>query len=636
MNEAELNEIYIGIYAGSVTAYNLPTNLYEFTASTLQNSTYKGWGKSLHKSEVASREWLLLNDFRENINVFSGAKTFDQIKESQRLILDKKGVLRPFKEYLADVEELNALYNKAWLETERITALAQAQNARQWLDFEKDKESFPYLKYHTQEDSRVRHSHKALNGFTAKVDDPYWSGIMPQNDFRCFTKDTNVLTPKGYVSISDIKKGDLVIGGSGKHQLVTATTKKSHSGTKIRIIGKCIRFTSTPNHRILTLKGWIRAENLKIGDIIINIREKPSINNRVSNIQKMYSCTRNYIMSLQRQGESITSNAFNTNIKFWNKNINKFKINMILMFNFIPQAFDMVYKKLFASSRWSISYASSFRMLLSFFKASFLSKFPKFRISKGGFNLHSLGKFSKRCGRFLSFPIVMVKFFFVSVLKIIFTLIGLLQSSFIIINPLRFNSLATVSDRYVAMLQKISNSSITYTPPIRKGSERELISNIQEFEGYSNGAPLHFFDSVNSFLKYAFHNCKFERINNITNLHNNNENTYNLTVENDISYIAKGAIVHNCRCWVEQLQEGSRSTKEWEKQKVKENNDGSPSDEKIKSLKDVPTKLFDYNPAKDRIIFKTEGIGSHPYMKVDKAFEIQKINNFGMDINFGL
>lgn len=229
-----------------------------------------------------------------------------------------------------------------------------------------------------------------------------------------------------------------------------------------------------------------------------------------------------------------------------------------------------------------------------------------------------------------------MKFFFVSMLKIVFTFIGLLQSSFIIINPLRFNSLAPVPNRYIAMLQKLSNSSIAYTPPITEIPERELFTNIQDIEGMTNGAPLHFFDSVNGFLKYAFHNCKFEKINTVTKLINNNENTYNLTVENDISYIVKGAIVHNCRCWLEPLQEGSRSSKEWEKERVKENNKGLPGDEKIKSLKDVPTKLFDYNSAKDRIIFKTEGVGSHPYMKVDKAFEIQKANNFGMDINFGL
>ena len=275
LSEDQINEIYAGIYYGTITLYNLPVDLYEFTASTLQSDVYKGWGKSLHKAEVASQEWLLLNDFRENINVFSGAKTFDQIKESQRLILESKGILRPFNDYLTDVKELNALYNETWLRTERDTALSQAQNARIWTDFEGMKEDFPYLVYRTQKDVRVRHSHRALEGFTAKVDDPYWSSIMPQNAF-------------------------------------------------------------------------------------------------------------------------------------------------------------------------------------------------------------------------------------------------------------------------------------------------------------------------------------------------------------------------NCRCFVEQLTEGERSTKEWEQQRVKENNEGLSDKEKIKSLKDVPDKLFNYNSAKDRIIFKTEGVGSHPYMKVDKAFEVLKVDNFGMDINFGL
>ena len=185
LTQEEKNEIYEGVYIGAITVLNLPINLYESTAKTLQKSVYKGYGSTLKSAEIASPEWLLLNDFRENVNIFSGAKTFDQIKESQRLILDESGALRPFNKYLADVKELDAVYLDRWLKTEAQTAVAQAQSARQWMEFERDKDLFPLLIYHTQGDEKVRLSHAILDGFTAPVNDSYWSSIQPINDYGC-------------------------------------------------------------------------------------------------------------------------------------------------------------------------------------------------------------------------------------------------------------------------------------------------------------------------------------------------------------------------------------------------------------------------------------------------------------------
>jgi len=185
MLEEEKDEIYEGIYLGAITVFNLPVGMYENTASKLQSSLYKGYGKRLSTSTPLTQEWLLLNDLRENVNIFSGAKTFQQIKDSQSLILDSSGVIRPFNDYLTDVKKLDAVFNDTWLKTERDTAVTQAQNIRQWQEFEKDKDIFPLLVYHTQKDERVRASHAALEGFTAPVNDPYWSSIAPQNSWKC-------------------------------------------------------------------------------------------------------------------------------------------------------------------------------------------------------------------------------------------------------------------------------------------------------------------------------------------------------------------------------------------------------------------------------------------------------------------
>lgn len=188
MNEDEINEILAAVYFGQITLDNLPVPLYEFYANELQTSVYKGFKSSLTNIETASPEWTLLNHFRENVNVFSGAKTFQQIKDSQNFILDEAGAIRPFNDYLTDVKKIDAVYRQAWLQTEKDTAISQGQSARKWQDIESQKDILRFLVFRTQGDARVRDEHAALEGFTAEVDDPVWNSLTPPIDWndRCY------------------------------------------------------------------------------------------------------------------------------------------------------------------------------------------------------------------------------------------------------------------------------------------------------------------------------------------------------------------------------------------------------------------------------------------------------------------
>ena len=192
LKKEEKDELFEGIYLGSITVFNLPVNLYEFTANEYHKAVYKGYGKKPEKQikavqEVpfATDEWILLNEFRINTNELAAGKTFQFVREAQVMTLDAEGVIRPFNEFLEDVKKLDIIFNENWLKTERDTAIRQAQSARQWTEFEEDKDLFPILRYHTQKDERVRHSHAMLDGFTASVNDPYWGQIAPINSWNC-------------------------------------------------------------------------------------------------------------------------------------------------------------------------------------------------------------------------------------------------------------------------------------------------------------------------------------------------------------------------------------------------------------------------------------------------------------------
>lgn len=185
MTQQEINDILKRVYDGQITLEALPVELYEYYAAELQKAVYKGYRKTLNNLVIASDEWTVLNYFRENVNIFSGAKTFQQINDLQNFILDKNKELRPFYDYMHDAKKIDAMYRKDWLKTERNTTIAQAQSARKWNDIEAQKDILPYLIFRTQGDSRVRDEHKALEGFTALVDDFVWNSITPPLGFNC-------------------------------------------------------------------------------------------------------------------------------------------------------------------------------------------------------------------------------------------------------------------------------------------------------------------------------------------------------------------------------------------------------------------------------------------------------------------
>lgn len=100
---------------------------------------------------------------------------------------------------------------------------------------------------------------------------------------ECFHGDSLVLTPHGYVPIKNIKNGDKVINYSEKENIFKEDivvkqhinlTKSSFekmyelefdNGKKIKVTG---------NHKFLTIRGWVRADNLTEEDEIIMVNRE--------------------------------------------------------------------------------------------------------------------------------------------------------------------------------------------------------------------------------------------------------------------------------------------------------------------------------------------------------------------------
>lgn len=127
----------------------------------------------------------MVSSLRESAGVFSGFKTFHEMKEAASLLLDEKGGLKPFEQFSNDVQKINDAYNRHYLKTEYNFTVQSAQMAARWEDQQDDGEGRYLLQYRTAGDKKVRKAHQELEGITLPASDPFWDKYYPPNGFNC-------------------------------------------------------------------------------------------------------------------------------------------------------------------------------------------------------------------------------------------------------------------------------------------------------------------------------------------------------------------------------------------------------------------------------------------------------------------
>jgi len=206
LNELDYNpeDLYKAVYAGAVTPNKLPNKLYSAIADILSNGMNEGFDTNF---ELGGEDEALLKSLTENVYRFSGAKTYQQVKDMGAELV-KDGKIVSFKDFKIKADEIFELYNKTWLKTEYQTAIGQAQNARKWNDFEADKELFPMLEYDAVMDANTSDICRPLNGIVLPVDDPFWNTHAPLNHFmcRCFLRKVDKYDDKKATSKAKTQK----------------------------------------------------------------------------------------------------------------------------------------------------------------------------------------------------------------------------------------------------------------------------------------------------------------------------------------------------------------------------------------------------------------------------------------------
>jgi SPP1 gp7 family putative phage head morphogenesis protein len=181
-SDQDIEDFIKGVYDGSITVDTLPSELYFAIAEYLKKGLYKGFGGSL--VDFTGTQFTLLSELRENIYMFSAAKTYQQVKELQELMFED-GKLRPFNKFLEDAKQVYTNYNDNYAKTEFETTIGSAQQAVLWDKIEAQADILPYLQFDAVMDANTTDECEHMNGITAPVDDPIWSTCYPPNHWNC-------------------------------------------------------------------------------------------------------------------------------------------------------------------------------------------------------------------------------------------------------------------------------------------------------------------------------------------------------------------------------------------------------------------------------------------------------------------
>lgn len=169
-------------------------NLISETNDILQDALSKGITKVI-PFEITSY-------LEQNTFIFSGFKTYRELKEVSMLLRGEDGGFKSFEKFKEDVIKIDNLYNKNYLNAEYNFAVQSSQMASKWLEFEESAEDY-YLQYRTAGDDKVRSEHQALAGITLPVNDKFWSMYLPPNDWNCRCTVVQVLKDKYPLSSSE-------------------------------------------------------------------------------------------------------------------------------------------------------------------------------------------------------------------------------------------------------------------------------------------------------------------------------------------------------------------------------------------------------------------------------------------------
>ena len=159
------------------------TELFRFISEDLLKAVRETFKRNLNNADItymASDDAFSLA-LEQNIFHFSAAKTLAELQA----LNDALRKSRRYSEFKTAAAKICGRFNDRWQKTEYETAVLTAEATSDYRRLMKKRNLFPFWKYVTAGDDRVREEHRALDGVVLPVTSRYWDKIFPPNGWKC-------------------------------------------------------------------------------------------------------------------------------------------------------------------------------------------------------------------------------------------------------------------------------------------------------------------------------------------------------------------------------------------------------------------------------------------------------------------
>ena len=150
----------------------------------LNDAVAEGFAQSGHPPTLESDFYA---ELRQSNGVFAAFKVHSMAEKMAALLTDDEGKLKPFHQWKAEVESIATHYVGPWLRTEYNTAVIRAHNAADWLQFERNRDIMPNLRWMPTTSPNPEAEHKRFweKKLTRPIDDPFWNKHRPGDRWNC-------------------------------------------------------------------------------------------------------------------------------------------------------------------------------------------------------------------------------------------------------------------------------------------------------------------------------------------------------------------------------------------------------------------------------------------------------------------
>lgn len=162
-------------------ASDIEQNLFNEIWRTLNLAADRGFSQS----DAPDPDDDFRNAIRRSNAVFSAFKVHRLQNDMAQLLLDDDGNLKPFTQWREEAQPIASHQCGAWLRTEYDTAVIRAHQAADWLQFQREKDVLPNLRWVPSTSPNPGKDHRTFWNTILPVDDPFWAQHRPGDRWNC-------------------------------------------------------------------------------------------------------------------------------------------------------------------------------------------------------------------------------------------------------------------------------------------------------------------------------------------------------------------------------------------------------------------------------------------------------------------